>query len=96
MQIKMSKFDHQNVTLLKRQSWKIQAWMGIQTLTSAMPVQTALATSWLSYHIIVWVNYKHVDVEIDDDNTLYLYLSQDVVAIIVDNIVKQTIIVHVI
>ena len=44
----------------------------------------------------MWVNYKHVDVEIDDDNTLYLYLSQDVVARIVDNIVKQTIIVHVI
>ena len=67
--------------------------MGIQTLTFAMPVQCS--SYQLSYHIVVWVNYKHVDVEIDDDNTPYLYLSQDVVTGNADKIVKQTIIVYV-
>ena len=46
-----------------RRAWKIQAWTGIQALTSVMPVQCS--TSWAIWptgsRSFMWVDYKPVD-----------------------------------
>jgi len=63
MRIGMNEFDRRifiTAWAAARKAWKIQAWMGIQTLTSAM-LYHCYQSNWEEWHPL--------DVEIDDDST---------------------------
>ena len=58
----MNEYDHYTFkAAAARIAWIFQAWTGIRTLTSAMPVlhQLSYQANWKQ--VVMWVDYKLVD-----------------------------------
>ena len=61
-----NEFDHHILALLISSSKKGLNFSGIFNLQSALPFELFKA-NW--EQVVVWVDYKLVDVDMDDDNT---------------------------
>ena len=78
MPIAMNEFDHRFLALRKQQRERPEGGRGDSNLNlcdpSAVLNQLSYPADW--ERVVMWVDYKRVDVEIDDNNTAWFSLGQ--------------------